>query len=498
MNNFKEFANILQTYLKEYTGLPISVRCRLDYDDEFVQSVDIKLKTDIFDSKLNIYLANMESIILRILSDNKKGELDWDIFYKLKLKLSTALAFGPIKNVSEEINRLNFLNSLVGVGNKTYESENANLGIIVIPKSKVGKIIENYHFETIYLDSPISIKELFENEKPWLRIVNGETLNLLVDKSDFMVYGFAINRVGNNLAESIVQDFEKYETYRWINTFKHNYVKKSEEMLKKNQQQNDQFEQNRTYKIFTRMKEAFEEVKVSEEPKHPQFEYLKMENLELTIYNSQSYTVHFSKGEWKLKHHYLLQSILIENTLESLLTTFLVNDVENNSENLKHAITATNTIVNTIKTLSSSNASSIIIIIPRTALGFPSGFKVNYELKEEEVKKLLELAPLKNKNTGNLYLKIIKNGENYLNAKEVNARFLNNLCLVDGALVFDSLFNILSFGEIIDTSNEKNIGNVFGTGTNACEIASKNAIAIKISEDGDIKVYKFENNILNI
>jgi DNA integrity scanning protein DisA with diadenylate cyclase activity len=73
---------------------------------------------------------------------------------------------------------------------------------------------------------------------------------------------------------------------------------------------------------------------------------------------------------------------------------------------------------------------------------------------------------------------------------------------IDGAIILDKNLNILSFGEIIlESKNKENITSnadklIFGARTTAAKEASFSGIAIKISEDSDIELFKNGEKIL--
>lgn len=149
-------------------------------------------------------------------------------------------------------------------------------------------------------------------------------------------------------------------------------------------------------------------------------------------------------------------------------------------------------LLEALRMLSKNNISSLIVF--NTKFNKDQG---SLSINLKEANKLLAELPLKKHTSDFNYLELIKAGEKHKSVEDIDMDLFVNLCSVDGAVILDSAFNILSYGEIIDT-NLKSI-NEFGTGTNACKVASENGgLAIKVSEDGDIKVYSNGELILTL
>ncbi len=62
--------------------------------------------------------------------------------------------------------------------------------------------------------------------------------------------------------------------------------------------------------------------------------------------------------------------------------------------------------------------------------------------------------------------------------------YLELIATIDGAVILDSSFNILSFGELLDVSNIRT--EALGARTAAAYAGSRFGIAIKVSQDGDV------------
>lgn len=121
-------------------------------------------------------------------------------------------------------------------------------------------------------------------------------------------------------------------------------------------------------------------------------------------------------------------------------------------------------------------------------------------MNEKEVEKLLKKTIFKLKKTKPEY-KLVLSGEydRTKNIEELDMHLLESIACVDGAVIMDTNYNILSFGEMIQPAKKSKESEIaFGARTNAGINASYYGISIKVSEDGDISVFKDENIILKI
>ncbi len=84
------------------------------------------------------------------------------------------------------------------------------------------------------------------------------------------------------------------------------------------------------------------------------------------------------------------------------------------------------------------------------------------------------------------YKKIVLHSEKTAKLTEIHFNFLDLITSIDGAIILDSSFNLLTFGELIKLDRGSRD---LGARTNAALSASKSAIAIKVSEDGEITMY---------
>ncbi|MHA4168015.1 MULTISPECIES: diadenylate cyclase [Bacillus cereus group] len=85
-----------------------------------------------------------------------------------------------------------------------------------------------------------------------------------------------------------------------------------------------------------------------------------------------------------------------------------------------------------------------------------------------------------------------------LNVENCDSFLFELISSIDGAVILDKNFNILSAGEMINSSGIKNEKSYRGARTLAAIAASQFGLAIKISEDGDILIFELGDEIVRI
>src|SRR5699024_8508381 len=122
----------------------------------------------------------------------------------------------------------------------------------------------------------------------------------------------------------------------------------------------------------------------------------------------------------------------------------------------------------------------------------------NLALSSEEANKLLMEANFKHNNLDKSFIKVVQNNNIHLNLLDMDPSVMTSIASVDGTVVMDSNFNILSFAETISVPQETNYEDTYGTGTIASRVASKYGVSLKVSEDGDIKLFTSEKLIITV
>lgn len=133
-------------------------------------------------------------------------------------------------------------------------------------------------------------------------------------------------------------------------------------------------------------------------------------------------------------------------------------------------------LVKVIKHLSANGKGALFVILSKDT---------NYDEIYDEL-----LIKNNNYNDYKMLVKT-KDGKN-VNISELDEYLLELIASVDGAIILNSNFEIISFSEMINTQNfnKESCGTIYGSRTNAAVNAAKYGIAIKVSEDGDISMFR--------
>lgn len=505
INEVKEYLLRLENILSDYIGnkvfLPIEEMSELGEIE-----IGLSIEGTVQYPYIEEFGYNLGTKIVNLLDEsiNKTKSLDWELFYNLKLKLSLSFIFGNLNDTKLDFRRVEFLNDLIEISSRTYESAPANIGILYCEETSL-EMLDQYNIDIIKIQQNGKIKDFFEKEKPFLRLVDGESVNLLINDK-FQVYGIIrSNKDELDLSKEIIKQFESYKLKRNLSAVKKYFVEIIDEQMEKTDEiLTKYFGEDRNNKIeksdemlkflFGFVKEKLSKAYSDIDSNEPQFIYFRAENAKVNVYNKEDFIISFDKGDWKLRNFHLLQYIILQYSLLRTQIFIGIEEDPTDSYIIKNALKCIETLIENIIFLSKNKISSIIMFASNRG----KNDCWNNSLTEEEAIEILESAPLKKNDSEKLYIELIKRNGHHLNIAEVNSKFLGNLCAIDGALVLDDTFNILSFGEIIDVAVQKHDSNIYGTGTNACKVASEKDLAIKISEDGDIKVYLMGRNILTI
>lgn len=489
LNSFQkevmEYSIALEKILKQYTGLHLEFM----KDDFFKSGDDVDLKIGLFKPKkfppcVDDVFARVVGGVLDILPDkiNSKENLDWEVLSSIADDLSMKFIFNS-NNEKSHFKNKDFINSLMDIGKKTYEGSPADIGIIYGDTKIFNELKGNYNFEIIAFKEPTSLDKLFRDEKPLLKLVDGKSINLLVEK-DFSVYGMAISGFENaNLALTLERDFIKKKIHTVHKVIRESLLSRYKEVSM------DTADEDKA-EIIKSLLSAIEEVNQDYEHENQHhalnFIYFKLNKTILTVYIDELFEISLDNGKWKIKNDYILYYILLWNFVRNAQIDFLGRVYD---ENIYNRVL---NLIEALRILSQKNISSLLV--------FTKSFddeKGDLSTNFKEANELLATLPLKKKQSPLNYLEIIKTEKKHKSIENVNMDLFLNLCSVDGAIILDPAFNILSYGEIIDT-NLKPI-NEFGTGTIACKVASENGgLAIKVSEDGDIKVFSDGELILTL
>lgn len=200
--------------------------------------------------------------------------------------------------------------------------------------------------------------------------------------------------------------------------------------------------------------------------------------------------ISYYNGNWKLKHYNLLFAIIFQTIFATYFQHLITMDKSEFEKFIKLFSSNVSKLLQLVKNLSINNCSSIFVILDNS--------DISDGISTSQVNKLLNKSILRQVNTTKNFLRTIKRGGVHLNIKAIDAYLLESLSSVDGAVILDTNLNVLSFGEIIQVSKNKIYPDTFGTGTRASRAASEFGISIKVSEDGDINLFRYEQKLITL
>ncbi|PFE18914.1 diadenylate cyclase [Bacillus cereus] len=190
-----------------------------------------------------------------------------------------------------------------------------------------------------------------------------------------------------------------------------------------------------------------------------------------------------SNGKWRVQNYELISHIILEFILRQYIQH---NDISSEKfiEVVDKITPQSEILLKNIKGLSNKNIGALLFI-----------FKQSTMQKRTIYKKLLHNGALSDNNLK----RVIKTAKsNPINLYSCDNYLFELICSVDGAVLLDRYFNILSFGEMINNSIETPPVAEAGSRTLAAAKASRFGLSIKVSEDGDISLFEDGSPIIKL
>jgi len=196
----------------------------------------------------------------------------------------------------------------------------------------------------------------------------------------------------------------------------------------------------------------------------------------------------YYNGQWKMRNFFLLRASLMQYTISQQFTSLKDEAYKDKAikliKKINYSIPRALDTYNILKSLSEKNIGSLICILKRTK-----------KWKKTVYKEMLNKGKLE---IGSYKLVIQTDKNNFQNIRGCDPYLFELICSIDGAVIMDHFFDLLSFGEIIKANNKPSNITSRGARTNAAVAASNFGLAIKVSEDGDITVYHGQEKIIRI
>lgn len=535
MSSFFEY---YREAVEEFLGIKFSIELNDDEDDDEIEFIVDGMLEEIFDineKPLTKTFDIVESVIYSFYREFRN--LEQKPFLK-SLFIEDCVYNLISKKMASKPQLGNFIEGLKVISGKSYESNFTNMGFIVIKSNKVN--INDYlsAMKIQYLEFQDS-KKLVDvlKDKQTLKLIDSQSLCFVVN-DEFLIVGLAKKMSGySSVYDIMMSRFNKIEENR-IKTHTYNYFVESlgqinstfelkfneltKEIVDKFNQDNqtdytliqlfeklnnDEIDKSRMLKYEKDLKLAGiyyekynEKILESYETKQVKNQFMSnmlnnfdkkdallnnsvdfvyLEDKQIHWCISDSMILNFNNGSWKLKDYTLLSNILSYCIIKNLSHK---KPHYSTHDEAKFIIEKINLIAprvvklfKILKSLSRKNIGSLICI-----------------LNNQKRKSTIYRELLKNKDlTRTDYSLIIKTDKNMdLNIQSCDKYLFELIASIDGAVLLDSNFNILSYGEMINTNiSEYNNSQIRGARTIASINASSYGIAIKVSEDGDISVF---------
>jgi len=463
-------------------------------------------------------------------------------FYK---KILTTKYIYNIINPSVDINIIDdFVESLQSLSNKTYEQNNCQMGFILFnnPQENIKDELTKLDIEYIQFNEELSIKDVDSNKQS-LKLVDSLSLSYVLNSS-YKIIGLAKKRKSSQSISSIMssrynKDDEskfKYHMYRhfgYENPQQDSYeqeifdidntIRDIKEQINKLNIETYKLQRELNYKkiifnddklILGELAHALVNNSVKKEKLEVNLNELKIQQMNILeaayakksvknlnsndIKNPNSYLVNknihyiqinsnkiewfindnlvcvLSNGKWRIQNYNLISHLILEYILRQFIDTIPKN--EKFIEVINKIIPKCIILFNYIRSLSNKNIGALIVILEQS----------------KQTKKTIFNTLLNNKKLDeNEYKFIIKTEKsNSLNIHSCDSYLFELISSVDGAIILDRFFNILSFGEMINNSIETPPVLESGSRTLAAAKASRYGLSIKVSEDGDISLYE--------
>ncbi|WP_163136045.1 hypothetical protein [Bacillus subtilis] len=467
LEEMKDFISItIKDKVSEYTGIN-----SLEVREYSVEGSDQKGFSFYYKNSYQLPQENLEP--LNLLNDlvtlivhyqTKYKKVDHSFIDNLFNDLSLSLIFNNYNIFNEEHKKYGLLiKDLKNIGAKSYEGKSVDIGVIYCPDIDALKQLKSLDCDYISLPIKKTIKSFFDEDKPFLRLIDNASLAIVID-DQFNVTGLLRKKKSQKSLNYVIE--KKFNTHvinKTYNLLLDIYLENVKEILESNGREKTVIEE-----IDMLKKDMKRDVNNC-----PGYIYFSIKDSKINVFTENEFVLTYFNGDWKVKPYYLINAIVANYLFEihadhfifdKKIAYFLFNDLMDSIE----------VLTETLIRLSNCSTSSIFLIKNETS---------------------------KDSNRSNrqpLYLNALSNKDNNFNIIDIDYYLIESMSSVDGALIFDSILNIVSFGEVINMSEAPKYPDVFGTGTKAARYASKDCLSIKISEDGDIYLFKNEEQLIKI
>lgn len=417
----------------------------------------------------------------------------------------------------------NFINKLQSISDKTYEQNSCRMGFILFKEEglNINEELSKLGIDYLPFDSPQTIDNIDKNKQS-LKLVDSLSISYVIDAS-YNILGLAKKRKNKKSISNILHDqyqieeefMFKLSMYQYYITFnsKNRLKEKSKLIQHKLNQLEEEYislksldpentylneinqkiddtktelflaleEQNKTLRDW--LKGYLKIVGEKEKKKKKYIEYIQVRSGKIEWTITPSLVGILSNGKWSIRNYELINHLILEFLLRQYPSD---ENIESNDyiKVLDYLTPRAKILYNNIKQLSNENIGALMVIL-----------KQSKSKKTTIYKKLLSKKSL----NINEFTKIIQTDKNnQINIHSCDKYLFELMASVDGAILLDKNFNILSFGEMIDNSIPTPEVAEAGSRTLAAAKASVFGLSIKVSEDGDISIFEDGSPVIKL
>ncbi|RUA06001.1 MAG: hypothetical protein DSY38_05000 [Fusobacteria bacterium] len=480
-----DYYNKFLERLNKFLGIKLELKA-YGNQIEFIPKLNSKFMKKNIEEIGDIFLA-IDLILERYYENNN------DVFFTdLIEEFCQKFIAHMIKNkLTVTNNQINFMDNIKVVCNETYESKDSNLNILLFKNNNnISKELDKIELDFIPFDTPKKIENIL-SEKLSLILLNGDNLILIVGE-DFKCYGVGINR-GKTIFKERMIDQLRIENNLYLISFMSKLSKDILELIDpvtiKEQQQNGlAINEKKIQKLVEYANEKMGSSKKLFKKRNiwnevAPYLYMEIKNKELKIFlqNSIDNYLSYHGGRWKLKSFHVLKFLIIENFYMDTLISSAINGKTSYENIIENIITNVDILISLIKDLLEMGKGALFVILKRT-------------IKNDNIENIF----LGGTEGSSIYRKTILKNNQAIPLKEHNFKYLKLISKVDGAVTLDNEFNLLSFGRLVKLDTKNSSENIEGARTAAAISSSKYGLAIKVSEDKKITVWKNQIKILEI
>lgn len=417
----------------------------------------------------------------------------------------------------------NFINKLQVISNRSYEQQSCQMSFILFKEHEknINDVLSNLGIDYLPFDSPCSINEIDKNKQS-LKLIDSLSLSYVVDSS-YTIVGLAKKRKNKKSISAIMADQHgqiedvqfKLNMYQYfiefnsknrlrdlakqkkeeLNLLEEEYIALKatdadelaiEEIGRQIDETTEQLvlaleEENRALKDWLRGLTTI--LADSHKMKKNNIQFIQIDSGKVEWFINQSLVCILSNGKWSIRNYELINHIILEFILRQYPSKEDIGS-EDYIKVLNQITPRAKILYNNIKQLSNKNIGALIVILQQS---------------KKQKKTLYKEILSKEKLNLNEFTKVIQtNIGKPINIYSCDSYLFELIASIDGAILLDKGFNILSFGEMINNSIKTPDVAEAGSRTLAAAKASVFGLSIKVSEDGDISIFENGSPVIKL